>query len=475
MKHHNISCNKASFRYNLIKQGKRLVYIALMGLMAACDNFVEVDLPTSQLTSPAVYENYTTATAAMVDIYAQMRNNGVLAGTVTGVSNQMGNYTDELTFYGNSNLGTINFYNNTLIPSNTDISMLWNSSYSQIYATNAVIEGVNNSTGLSVTEKNQLLGEAYFTRALLHFYLFNLFGDIPYITTTDYRVNSTVSRMPSTQVYANIKTDLLLSSSILSDNYITPERVRPNKATVKTLLARVYLYTGDWSAAVSEASAVINNTGLYVWDTNLDNIFLKESTTTIWQLMPQSEGRNTEEGSTFIFTQGPPPVVALSNNLIAAFEAGDQRKNHWTNAVTDGVNTWRHAYKYKQFSNTGTSQEYSIIFRLAELYLIRAEALAQLNDLSAAKTDLNKIRNTVGLPDTPAVTQQEVLSAIIKERRVEFFTELGHRFFDLKRTNNLDTTLSGVKNGWNSTDKLLPLPESELLMNPNLSPQNPGY
>ncbi|SHJ18309.1 RagB/SusD family nutrient uptake outer membrane protein [Flavobacterium terrae] len=475
MNHHNISCNKTSFRYNLIKQGKHLVSITLLGLLVACDNFVEVELPTSQLTSPTVFENYTTATAAMVDIYAQIRNNGVLAGTVTGVSNQMGNYTDELTFYGSSFMGTINFYNNTLIPSNTDIATLWNNSYSQIYATNAVIEGATNSTGLSVAEKNQLLGEAYFTRALVHFYLLNLFGDIPYITTTDYRVNSIVSRMSSTQVYANIKTDLLLSSSMLSDDYITPERVRPNKATVKALLARVYLYTGDWNAAVNEASDIISNTGLYVWDTNLDNIFLKESTTTIWQLMPQSAGRNTEEGSTFIFNQGPPPVVALNDNLIAAFEVGDERKNHWTKAVTDGVNTWYHAYKYKQFTNTGTSQEYSIIFRLAEQYLIRAEALAQLGDLLGAKTDLNKIRNTAGLPDTAALTQQDIITAIIQERRVEFFTELGHRFFDLKRTNNLDAALSGVKTGWNTTDRLLPLPESELLMNPNLNPQNPGY
>jgi hypothetical protein len=73
------------------------------------------------------------------------------------------------------------------------------------------------------------------------------------------------------------------------------------------------------------------------------------------------------------------------------------------------------------------------------------------------------------------VSQQDILSAILHERRVEFFTELGHRFFDLKRTNHLDDALSSVKVGWNSTDSLLPLPESELTLNPNLNPQNPGY
>ena len=119
--------------------------------------------------------------------------------------------------------------------------------------------------------------------------------------------------------------------------------------------------------------------------------------------------------------------------------------------------------------------EYSIVLRLAELYLIRAETFTHLGDLETAKTDLNKIRNTAGLPDTTASTQQEVLEAILQERRVELFTEFGHRFFDLKRFGKLDEVLGAVKNGWNSNDSLFPIPESELMLNPNLSPQNPGY
>lgn len=124
---------------------------------------------------------------------------------------------------------------------------------------------------------------------------------------------------------------------------------------------------------------------------------------------------------------------------------------------------------------TSASVEYSIQFRLAEQYLIRAEARAYQGDLIGAKEDLNKIRRNADLNDTNALSQQEIITAVKKERRFELFTESGHRFFDLKRNGDLDTVLTGVKFGWNSTDRLLPIPESELTLNPNIQPQNPGY
>ncbi|MBC7458801.1 MAG: RagB/SusD family nutrient uptake outer membrane protein, partial [Bdellovibrionaceae bacterium] len=88
---------------------------------------------------------------------------------------------------------------------------------------------------------------------------------------------------------------------------------------------------------------------------------------------------------------------------------------------------------------------------------------------------LNKIRLRAGLVETIAVSQQQLIEAISQERRWEFFTEYGHRFFDLKRTSTINTTLSGIKPGWDDTDVLFPLPQTELAANPNLRPQNPGY
>ena len=115
------------------------------------------------------------------------------------------------------------------------------------------------------------------------------------------------------------------------------------------------------------------------------------------------------------------------------------------------------------------------MLRLSEQYLIRAEARAQQGDLIGAKEDLNVVRNTAGLGNTMAITANEIVTAVIAERRFEFFTEMGMRFFDLQRTGNLDSTLSIVKPGWNSTDQYWPIPQSELLINPNLAPQNAGY
>lgn len=181
------------------------------------------------------------------------------------------------------------------------------------------------------------------------------------------------------------------------------------------------------------------------------------------------------KGGLFIFNAGPPPTVSLSSELCASFEAGDQRRTHWIRPITDGITTWYHAYKYKQDNSSTASTEYSVMLRLAEQYLIRAEARAMQGDLIGAKEDLNIVRNTAGLGNTTALTSAEIVDAITNERRFEFFTETGMRFFDLQRTGKLDSTLSIVKSGWNSTDQFWPVPQSELLINPNLAPQNAGY
>ena len=158
------------------------------------------------------------------------------------------------------------------------------------------------------------------------------------------------------------------------------------------------------------------------------------------------------------------------------FQSGDQRKfgpneTAWIKEVT---NTWRHSYKYKDEFST-SSLEYAIQLRLAEQYLIRAEARAQRGDISGAQADINVIRNRAGLGNTSAVTLNELLDAILQERRVELFTEQGHRWFDLKRMGKAKEVLEPIKLGWRDTDLLFPIPDKELGLNPNLLPQNSGY
>jgi hypothetical protein len=451
------------------------IFLVFVLLNAGCDSFIEVGQPSGQLTTETVFQDRATAEAAVTAVYSSMRDTGILSGSNLSITTKMGAYVDELNFYGTSSNTTLNFYNNTLLPTNPQVNNWWKAAYNQIYAANSIIEGISKSKLLSESDKDQFIGESLFIRSLIHFYLINLYGDVPYIASTDYVSNNKSVRQPADFLYSKITEDLLLSYSLLHEKYLTTDRTRPNKAVAMALLARVYLYSKHWNEASNAASYIINQNDVYKWEGDLNKIFLKGSSTTIWQYKPALEGQNTAEGGAMILLAGPPSDVALNPAFVESFETGDLRKQKWISSVSKGSLSWSFAYKYKTKLMTAASVEYSIQFRLAEQYLIRAEARAYNGDLIGAKEDLNKIRHNAGLNDTNAISQQEIIAAVNKERRFELFTEAGHRFFDLKRNGDLDSVLTGVKFGWNSTDSLLPIPESELALNSNLLPQNPGY
>jgi len=466
---------KLNNKTNSIINKRNYLLWGLICLFGSCDSFVEVDLPSSQLSGDAIFTDAFTATAALVDIYSKMRKTVLVTGANSGISNLLGHYGDELTYYSSGTLPELDFNQNGLLATNTTVKATWNDTYNLIYAVNAIIEGVNNSTTISAVNKEKLLGEAYFVRAYLHFYLVNFFGEIPYVLSTNYQFNTTISKRSVADVYALITNDLQQAVTLMPETYPTAERVRPNRSVVYALMARVKLYTENWSDALLYSDKVISTTTLYTWVTNLNQVFLKNSTGTLWQLMPPVAGVNTLEAQTFIFSSGPPPNRALSASFISSFEAGDLRPTSWVGTATSGGLSWYYPFKYKLNNATTTSAEYSILFRLEEQYLIRAEAYAQLGNLEKSKLDLNKVRNRAGLSNTAGLTKEELLTAILKERRVELFTELGHRWFDLKRTGLSSAVLSLIKPGWQSTDVLWPLPETELLLNPNILPQNAGY
>lgn len=440
-------------------------------LLPGCEDFLETDDPTGQISHENIFEDEATATAAVTTMYAKLRDEVLVTGNTLGLGVQMGLYADELDYYGLPGQPLEPFFQHQIIASNAAVSRIWNSSYNLVYMANAAIEGLEVSQTLSEEVKNQLLGEALFIRGMTHFYLTNLFGDIPYITTTDYEVNRQVARMQENLVYDNILTDLADAKVFLGDTYVSGERIRANKNVVSALLARVYLYLGQWENAETESSLLIGNTSLYNLSMNIEEEFLITSHSAILQLKTKMQGFNTTEASTFVFISGPPPLLALNEDLIEEMETGDLRRLYWVGEVTDGTNFWYYPNKYKQ----GTGLQYSVVFRLAEQYLIRAEARIRQNDITGAQQDINMIRQRAGLQDTPASTSEELLQAILEERRFELFTEHGHRWFDLRRFGITGEVLSPIKPGWQPTNILLPIPESELLMNPNLNPQNPGY
>ncbi|MAP80980.1 MAG: RagB/SusD family nutrient uptake outer membrane protein [Aequorivita sp.] len=443
-------------------------------VLSSCEDYLEVQDPVGQINTETVFTDENTATAAITTLYGKLRDQVLLTGNSNGLGMLMGLYADELDYYGSPGASAEQFYLHQVTASNQMVKELWDNAYHLIYLCNAAIEGVVNSDALTEEVKTQLIGEALFVRAVGHFYLVNLFGDIPYITTTNYQQNATVTRLSEQLVYEAIISDLLEAKNLLETNYPTPERIRANNYVAASFLARVYLHLGQWQRAEEESTYVINNPD-YVMETDLNREFLKESTSAILQLKPKNEGDNTLEGASFIFSSGPPPVPTLNYRLVEEMEEDDLRKESWVGVVSDGTNAWYFPNKYKQNLNTGTTIEYSVVLRIAELHLIRAEARGMKGNLTGAANDLNSIRTRAGLQNISISTSEELIDAILKERRFELFTEYGHRWFDLKRLGLAADVLANIKPGWQSTNILLPIPEAELLLNPNLQPQNPGY
>ncbi|MFC6095693.1 RagB/SusD family nutrient uptake outer membrane protein [Flavobacterium qiangtangense] len=452
-----------------------LCLMMLLFYCSGCDSFVEVEVPDSQLSTPLVFEDKSTATAALAEVYAKMRDAGMLSGSKTGLSYGLGLYADELDYYATTSEDGFLYHSNGLLPDAATVKNMWNSTYNQIYGANAVIYGVEHSESLLTAERNQIKGEALFIRAILHFYLANTYGNVPYITTTDYNINRTAYKKSVSEIYQNAKQDLLEAVALLPAEYVVTNRTRANRFAAHALLARICLYQESWAEAADQASAVLLEESTYGLDDSLSETFLIGSTGTVFQFSAGYSPGNTLEALTFNFITNPPVDNALNLGIINAFEPGDQRRNLWIEEITDGTMVHYKASKYKAGEGEMTQTEFSKVLRVAELYLIRSEARARQGELSNAIDDLNVIRQKAGLGDTAAQTQDEILEAVLRERRVELFTEFGHRFFDLKRTEKLNQVLNAIKPGWNVFNALFPLPESELMLNQNLQPQNEGY
>jgi len=469
-----------------------LSVVSAMSLMVTgCKKFVQVPTPITSLNSANVYNSDATAAAVLTGIYTNISSTGVTSG-LGATSVYCGLSADEYTLYDPaSEPAYVPFYVNALTNVNTAGGNFW-VLYQTLYVANSAIEGLTGNNNLTPAVDQQLLGEAKFVRAFCYFYLVNLYGDVPLVIGTDYKSNELLSRTPKAQVYEQIVADLKSAQTLLSDQYLdgtllnpTSERVRPTKWAAAALLARTYLYTGDWADAQNEASLVISNTAVYSL-ISLNNVFLKNSSEAIWQLQPVNSRQNTPDGLFFILPASGPSVsrpVHLSNSLIGSFELNDQRLSSWVNSVKTTVGgiatTYYYPYKYKVNTPGAPVTEYEMVLRLGEQYLIRAEAEANNSDTNDAVNDLNVIRKRAGLANYAGATDKSsLLTAILHERQVELFSEWGHRWLDLKRTSVVDVVMpiaTPQKGGtWQSSKQLYPLPQADLQDDPNLV-QNPGY
>lgn len=476
---------------------KRSLLIMVLGIslvtqLTNCKKLVTVSSPDTSITQDNVYTNDATAIAVLTGVYTNMSQNGLNSG-LCAMSFYPGLSADELSLIDYTNVTYTAYYTNSLTNKNTGTADFWNTIYPIIFTLNSAITGLTGATSLTPAVDQQLMGEAKFMRAFCYFYLVNLYGPVPLVTGTNYTVNAVLPRVSTGEVWAQIIADLQDAQKLLSPNYLdatllntTKAKVRPTQWAATALLARAYLYTGNWTGADSAASVVINNSSLFSLN-SLDSVFLANSNEAIWQLQPVALGENTPDAWLFIIPSTGPTIgnypVFLNTALLNAFEPGDQRFVDWVDSVQANGTTYYYAYKYQSAALNAPVTEYEMVLRLAEQYLIRAEAEANGagNGLSSAIQDLNTIRVRAGLDSTAAATQQLVLSAILHERQVELFTEWGHRWLDLKRADSINLVMSNVtptkSNGatsWQNYQQLYPITLYELQHDPNLQ-QNNGY
>lgn len=464
---------------------------------SGCKKMLEVSPPIDSLTTPELFTSNVQAEWAVAGIYSTMIN-GLDSRTETrqaalkyfaaGASSIFGAFSaDELAPGTQQNITQFYAAQNKLTLSNSgNTGLIWESAYKTVYDATAALEGLEASTSVFLTDsvKKQLIGEALVLRAFSYFYLVNFFGDLPLVLTTDFKKTMANSRSPVAKIYDQIKADLVRARPLLSSDFSVGknERVRVNRWVAEALLARVYLYTGEYQLAINSSTELINQTGMFTIDQDLSNVFKSTSREAIFQLRATNENTNFVNSTPeSLILSNPTAIIGLgnvhfyqiSNELMNAFETNDKRKSTWIQTVSSGTIAAKHKYNVQN--------AYYTVIRLAEMYLIRAEATVLLTPAAKnnAVEDLNVLRRRADVTelDDQLLSAEQVKEAVAQERRTELFLEWAHRWFDLKRTGKASAVLSAMPNKqpWYGDYQLLyPIPESEIRLNGQLT-QNPEY
>ncbi|OFX79987.1 MAG: hypothetical protein A2X20_00145 [Bacteroidetes bacterium GWE2_40_15] len=468
---------------------KTLAILFALITVSSCAKFLETPMPTNSLATKTAFSSKTTIDGMMNQMYITFVNNVAIT-----TSFNMEAYADN----------TYNPTSSSTPQTNGDQmpvpSASWNNLYRAIYLANTMLEGLPdaNAVGLTQIIRDQYIAAALTVRSMAYFQLVRFYGDVPLLLTSDVEANKFVARTPKAEIYTKIETDLkqaitLLPATLGAKYYIT------NKYIPEAILANVYLTQGKWTDAEAAATDIIGSGKFQL--VNIADVFLQKSAETImatgytqyandkalqaavpgaYGCLPAGSNKKALETS----------FPSLSESLVTSFETGDLRRTNWTIVSnTNGYsNPLNRVFSYKYKYNTGMDatvvipvgrEEDQKFMRLAEMYLVRAEARASKTspDLTGAAADLNLIRNRAGLVNTTAATQSALVDAIIKERRVELFYEGFSRWCDLVRTNKADAILGAISykaSNWKSHMKLFPIPIAEIQKNPELT-QNPGY
>ncbi|MEZ0611400.1 RagB/SusD family nutrient uptake outer membrane protein [Fibrella sp. WM1] len=440
-----------------------LVLLAL----SSCTNFLDVK-PLESIADTQTITDQNSALTALRGVYSSLGS-----GDYYGTSFQSIGYLsgDNIQWTG-SQSQVQEFINKRVNADNSTISAAWIAIYRTINRANNVLAKVPAVTDPALTTalKNQYLGEAYAIRALAYFDLARTFGGVPLITNptilpTD---NLGIKRSTVAETYAQVIKDLDAAEPLLPT---TTDRYRVTRKTAYALKARYYLYQQDWAKAEDFAGRLITDATNYRLLKPYGAFFLADARGTaesVWEIFYNGTTEvNSHRGQWQPQTNGGTRQWAPNDALVALLNDPAVGGNRSVLVAKDNQNRW---YGTLYYRNPASDPSY--IFRIAEAYLIRAEARAQQGKTTDALTDLNAVRDRAGLTaltSTTTATKDALLLAIENERRVEFALE-PHRWFDVVRTGR-----AGAVFGLTDVNRyILPIPVQQLLSDKVLT-QNPGY
>jgi len=484
---------------------KKIINILLSALLFAslisCEKFLDLQ-PLSngiavdnQSSDSVLYKSASEAEAALAGVYADFRNEYFeLDYFVNGDAQADGAYA------GADNPANFQIDDFNIDATNLNVSRDWAYLYSTIGKANLVIDNVDavTDTLLTAERKKGIIAEASFIRAFMYFQLVQLWGDVPLVLNSVSSFDLDIlpllfpPRTPMDSVYLQIIKDLEtalpdVSVEAANKNYVT-------KGAVNATLAKVYatVEPHNWSKVSQYCDAVI--AGPYsilpeyeqLWDNMHEN-----SVESIFEINYDGTSSSGNWGVSMFLGFDWKKFNIPSNDLVKAFDdEGDNIRKASSILFQDVSGKWSDSkwpqtnypfiYKYR-IADSPSPQNY-IFIRLADILLLKAEALNELGDISGAAALVNQIRTRVNLANTGATTQETMRLAIEKERKLELAFE-GHRWYDLKRTGRAIEVMNNAKGpdgvtplGYNLTPNRLvwPIPQSEMDKNSNLV-QNDGY
>ena len=448
-----------------------LLFVLFFGF-SSCKKYLEV-APVNSISDENPIFDLASSQTALRGVYRALGNTGYYGENWVTLSFFPSGDFANLTTGGAANLVTVNYR-----ADDSYFSTTWNAIYATINRANGVIAKVPQVNDPQLTDvlRNQYLGEAKFIRALCYFDLARGWGGVQLFLQPTTTVENLPKQARSTleETYAQVLQDLTDAESLL--NPTAPvNRIRVTKETVWALRARVHLYKKEWALAETYASKVIASpnyklvTPYSAWFANnavaTDESIFELEFSAINPSTIRSQMQHPSRGGTYRYAPTNKFVQILKDPLVS----GGRR------ALIDSVNQtgiiqWFGNLYYR---NPPTDPAY--ILRIAEMYLIRAEARAQLDNVEGSLSDLNAVRKRANVPLSTAAGAAELLLAIENERRVEFALE-AHRWFDLNRTGRAKEVLESINanvkvDPW---ENVFPIPNLQVQLDPNVA-QNPGY